>query len=126
MQPVTTPSSWTQSLDFPSRLVPEAFGSAFEGVDLYEGDDAFVLTIDMPGFERDEITITWDDGRLNIAAEHVDEAHDRKKIYHRSFRLTKDVGVEEISASYRNGVLEVTLPLPADAVSTGTQIEVEG
>lgn len=126
MLPVTTPSSWTQSLDIPSRLFPGIFGDTYDGVDLYEEDDAFKLTVDMPGFERDEITVAWNDGRLNVAAEHVDEAHGRKKTYHRSFRLPKEIEVDEITASYRNGVLEVTLPIPADAVSKGTQIEVEG
>ncbi|WP_435194764.1 Hsp20/alpha crystallin family protein [Natronomonas sp. EA1] len=122
-----TPSSWTQGLDLPSRLFPTGlFERAFEGVELYEEDDAFVLTVDMPGFEREEISVTWDDGQLNVAAEHVDDAHDRKKTYHRSFRLPKDIEESEITASYRNGVLEVTLPIPADAPPKGTRIEVEG
>ncbi|WP_435064909.1 Hsp20/alpha crystallin family protein [Halobaculum sp. EA56] len=126
MLPVTTPSSWTQSLDLPSRLFPGVFGAAMEGVELYEEDDAFVLTVDMPGFEREEIDVTWDEGRLNVAAEHVDDAHNSKKTYHRSFRLPKDIEEDGIAASYRNGVLEVTLPIPEDAIATGTRIEVEG
>lgn len=125
MLPVTTPSSWTQSRDLPSRLFTGAFGDAVDGVELYEQDDAFVLTVDMPGFEIEEIDVAWDDGRLNIAAEHVDEAYDRKKTYHRSFRLPKDIEVDEIGAAYRNGVLEVTLPIPDDAVSKGKRIEIE-
>lgn len=51
MLPTTTPSSWTQSLDLPSRLFPGGlFGGAFDGVELYEEDEAFVLTVEMPGF----------------------------------------------------------------------------
>jgi HSP20 family protein len=102
------------------------FSDAFEGVELYEEADAFVLTVDMPGFERDEISVTWNEGQLDIAAEHVDEEHGRKKTYHRSFRLPKDIEVDEIGATYRNGVLEVTLPTLTDAVATGTPIEVKG
>ncbi len=126
MLPTTIPSSWTQNLGLPSRLFPGMFGSTFDGVELYEQDDAFVLTVDMPGFERDEISVAWDDGRLNVSAEHVDEAHERRKTYHRTFRLPKEIDVDEISASYRNGVLEVTLPIPVSATPKGAQIEVEG
>ncbi|MFC7155012.1 Hsp20/alpha crystallin family protein [Halomarina halobia] len=127
MLPVTTPNSWTQGIGLPSRLFPSGlFGDAFEGVELYEEDDAFVLTVDVPGFERDEMTVTWDDGRLNVAAEHVDESLGREKTFHRSFRFPKDIEVDDVSASYRNGVLEVTLPIPADATTRGTRIEIEG
>lgn len=120
--PTTPSNSWTQSLDFPSRL----FSWDRTDYELYEEDGEFVLTIEMPGFERDEIDVSWHDGRLNIAAEHSDETRGRKKTYHRSFRMPKEVDVDEIAAQYRNGVLELTLPVPDDAVQHGQTIEVEG
>jgi HSP20 family protein len=98
----------------------------FDGVELYEEDDTFVLTVDMPGFEPEEVSVAWNDGQLNIAAEHVDEAHNRKRTYHRSFRLPKDIDADEITAAYRNGVLEVRLPILAGSVASGTPIEIEG
>lgn len=123
MLPVTTPSSWTQSLDWPSRLFPNAFGQFTEGVELYEEDDEFVLTCDMPGFERDEISVSWDEGQLHISGDH--EERNQRKTYHRSFRFPKDVEPDEIAARYQNGVLEVRLPISAAAVR-GQEIEVEG
>ncbi|OAQ51184.1 molecular chaperone Hsp20 [Natrinema mahii] len=72
-----------QGLDLPSQLFGDVGGTDDE---LYEADDEFVLTMDMPGFETDEIELAWDDGVLNVAAEHTDENRGRKKTDHRRFR----------------------------------------
>lgn len=94
--------------------------------DLYEEDGEFVLTIDMPGFDVDEIDLAWDDGVLNVAGEHVDDDRGRKKTYHRRFRFPRDVDEENISASYTNGVLEVRLPVLEGTVVRGREIPIEG
>ena len=120
--PQTPASSWTQRSGFPSRL----FSTGADDYELYEQDDEFVLSIEMPGFDREEITVTWDEGLLNVAAEHEDDARGRRKTYHRRFRLPKDVEDEEIRARYHNGVLEVTLPVMTGATVTGTEIPIEG
>ncbi|MDQ2052783.1 Hsp20/alpha crystallin family protein [Natronolimnohabitans sp. A-GB9] len=117
-----TPSTWAQSLDMPSRLFSDRGNSDYE---LYEEDDAFVLTIDMPGFETDEIELAWDDGVLNVAAEHVDDERGRKKTSHRRFRFPKDIDDDAIAAEYTNGVLEVELPV-ADTRARGKEIPLEG
>ena len=108
--PTSSNNSWMQGLDLPSRIFGEgSFGG--NDYELYEEDGEFVLSIDVPGFEREEIDLAWDDGVLNVAAEHVDEDRGRKKTYHRRFRFPKDVDEEEIAATYTNGVLEVRLPV---------------
>lgn len=61
-------SSWLSNLDTPSWL----FGVGFDNYELYEEDDEFVLTVDMPGFDREDIHVNWDEGRLFISAEHND------------------------------------------------------
>ena len=52
--PTSPTSNWTQSLDFPSRLFETTRGD----YELYEEDDEFVLSVEMPGFDREEITVT--------------------------------------------------------------------
>jgi len=121
----TTPSSWRQSLDLPSRLFGQGdFGG--NDYELYEEDGEFVLSVDVPGFEREEIDLTWNDGVLNVAAEHVDDDRNRKRTYHRRFRFPKDVDVDAIAASYTNGVLEVTLPIRDTVEPRGEPIPIEG
>jgi HSP20 family protein len=120
--PTTPVSSWTKSTGFPSRL----FATGREDHELFEEDDEFVLSVEMPGFDPDEITVSWDEGVLNIAAEHEDEARGQRKTYHRRFRFPKDVDVDEITASYTNGILEVRLPVMTGATVSGTEIPVTG
>ncbi|MFB6092956.1 MAG: Hsp20/alpha crystallin family protein [Haloquadratum sp.] len=121
--PTDPASSWMQGLDFPSRIFDDAGNADYE---LYEEDDEFVLAVEMPGFERDEIDLAWDDGVLNIAAEHVDEDRGRKRTYHRRLRFPKDVDDDAITATYSNGVLEVTLPLEEEGETRGKTIPIEG
>ncbi|MFB6120586.1 MAG: Hsp20/alpha crystallin family protein [Halobacteriaceae archaeon] len=114
--------SWFEGFDLPNRLF-EAGSTDYE---LYEEDEEFVLSVEMPGFDRDDIEVTWDDGVLNIAAERVDEERNRQRTYHRRFRFPKAVREEDLSASYRNGILEVRLPVQTEATARGTEIPIEG
>ncbi len=119
--PTTPTSSWTGSFDLPSRL----FGRGEQDVELYEDEDAFVLTVEMPGFDPEEVEVYWNEGRLNVSAEHEEEGRNRRKTYHRSFRLPKEIEPDDIEAAYRNGVLEVRLPILSGAGMRGQEIEVE-
>jgi HSP20 family protein len=116
----TTASSWLQSTDFPSKL----FEWGRMEYELYEEDDAFVLSVEMPGFDSDEITVSWDDGTLDVAAEREDAEDGYRRTYHRRFQFPKAVDEDEIAAEYTNGVLEVRLPVAADAAEQGTEIEI--
>jgi HSP20 family protein len=119
--PNTPSSTWFQNLDFPSQLF-ETGGNDYE---LYEEDDEFVLSVEMPGFDPEEISVTWDDGVLNIAGEHEDDARNRRRTYHRRFRFPKRVDDEAIAAEYNNGILEVRLPVETGATARGVEIEVK-
>lgn len=119
--PTTPASQWIRELDRPFGFLE----GSFDDYELYEEDDEFVLTIDLPGYDPADISVAWDDGLLNVAADHVDDERGREKTYHRRFRFPKDVDDESITAEYRNGVLEITLPLMEDAVIHGREIPVE-
>ncbi|WP_256296892.1 Hsp20/alpha crystallin family protein [Haloarchaeobius salinus] len=114
-------SSWLQNSGFPSRL----FETDSNDYELYEEDDEFVLSVEMPGFDPEEIDVSWDEGVLNIAAEHEDETRGQRKTYHRRFRFPKNVEDEDITAQYNNGILEVRLPVITGATTRGKQIEVQ-
>ena len=119
--PMSPASSWMQGLDLPSQL----FETGRNDYELYEEDDEFVLSVEMPGFDPAEIDVSWDDGVLNIAAEHADDQRSRRKTYHRRFRFPKTVADDDITARYTNGILEVRLPVETGAPVTGRQIEIE-
>lgn len=120
--PTSTPTDVTPSFDFPTRR----FGTGSTDVELYEQEDEFLLRIELPGFDLDDIEVNWYEGRLTVSAEHEDEARGRERTYHRSFRLPKAIEPDEIEATYRTGVLEVSLPILEEATMRGREIEVTG
>ncbi|MFC7045366.1 Hsp20/alpha crystallin family protein [Halobacteriaceae archaeon GCM10025711] len=108
---------------FPSRNWLSASDIA---LDVHEEDDMYVLVADMPGFEKDEIDLRLTDDALTIEAHHevTSEAHTRSRRVFERVTLPMDAGDEDITATYRNGVLEVHVP-KVETAETGTRIDVE-
>ncbi len=91
-------------------------------LDMADHGDEFIVTADLPGFEKDDIDISLRGDRLRIEAEHTaeteteegDEEYLRKERRQQSMTraLTVPEPVDEagVSAEYRNGVLTITLP----------------
>ena len=122
MEPPTDPtSSWLSRTGSRSRL----FGTGSDDYELYEQDGEFVLSVEMPGFERDDIEVGWHEGRLTIAAEREDERRDRTRTYRRSFHMPKEIDDDSIRARYQNGVLDVYLPAVENATTKGKTIPIE-
>ncbi len=89
--------------------------------DIKETADKYLLEIDLPGYNKNDIKIDIDDGYLNIQAktdlENKDEEDGkfvRKERYYgecsRSFYIGKNVTEEEIKASFKNGTLKLEVP----------------
>ncbi|QPV65147.1 Hsp20/alpha crystallin family protein [Halosimplex litoreum] len=89
-------------------------------------DDEFVVIGDLPGFEREEIDVQFDDGYLSIEAVHEveDDEHYRTRHVSERARIADDVVADEATATYSNGVLELRFPL-ADSGDGATAIDVE-
>ena len=89
-------------------------------VDLVDHDDEFVVTVDLPGFERDEVEIRVTDHTLHIEAEHEEATEEEKEQYlrherrhqsrRRSILLPDEVDKQNVNARMKNGVLTITLP----------------
>ena len=89
--------------------------------DIRDAGESFLLEADLPGFNKEDITLDLKDGILTIQAVHTesDEHKDDKGSYIRrerrygSFQRSFDVtGIDEggITAAYENGVLTLNLP----------------
>ncbi len=102
-------------------------------VDIYETNDSFVVSADLPGLNKDEIQIDLKDNTLTLKGEKKFEEKVSKDnyirveraygSYVRSFTLPQNVDPEKIKAKYKEGVLEVTIPKKEDA--RPKQIKVE-
>ena len=105
-----------ESTEADGETVSDEYGYSDNALTLDRTDDGLVVLADLPGFEKDEIELTFEDSVLSIAGTHeVTDGHSaRSRTVRESVRVPSDVLVEEITASYRNGVLEVTLPVEDD------------
>lgn len=115
---------------------PTLSGEATIGIDLADNGDEFVLTADVPGYDKDDIDVRFVEDTLHIRAsserDHVEEEpgvylkNERtRRTLSRSIRIPSAVEEDEISATYRNGVLTLTLPKKGGIEETGHSIEIK-
>ena len=89
-------------------------------VDVIEEQDSYVLKADLPGVERENIDIVYEDNALTIKGERKSETeneHDGYKrfershgVFQRTFRMPDNIDAENISAKNEQGVLVVRIP----------------
>ncbi len=90
--------------------------------DIKEKGDKYLLEVDLPGYEKENIKIEIDDGYLTVHAsmnKNVDESDKDSKYVHkeryigecsRSFYVGEEINEEDIKASFKNGTLKIELP----------------
>lgn len=89
-------------------------------VNTRENESAYFIEIDLPGINKDEISISNNGGIITVSGERNFSKETKKDDYYkiessygkfqRSFHLPKDIDAENIDAKYSNGVLEVVIP----------------
>jgi HSP20 family protein len=89
-------------------------------VDIYENNDFVVVKAELPGVEKDRISVEVKEGILTLRGERGFDNELKKESYHRiersygsfqrSFSLPVSVDQEIVTARFQNGVLEVQLP----------------
>ncbi len=110
---------------FPGIFDAEIFGRDLSNnvpaVNISENDKTWSIEVSAAGFKKEDFKIKLENDTLTIGAEHKQEENLEEKNYRRrefkqssfsrSFRLAKEnVNEDGISASYENGILNVTIP----------------
>jgi HSP20 family protein len=103
-------------------------------VDVAEKEKAFEVTAELPGMDATNIDVQCANGMLTIKGEKKEEKEEKKKDYYlsersygsfqRSFRIPDGVEIDKIEASFKNGVLTVTLPKSPEAQKPEKRIPV--
>ena len=103
--------------------------------DIYLKDDNYIMEMDIPGFNKEDVKIEVDDNDyLTITAEKSNESSDDEKEYVRKERCygkyqrsfyVGDIDKENIDASFENGILKVTMPKKQEEKSSKKTIEVK-
>lgn len=101
----------------PERTVPPA-------MDAYRTDKGTIIRLDVPGFASDDVNVSVHEGVLTLSGSRSSEAEVEEgnwirrerssSTFERSVMLPKGVDVDSITAAVNNGVLEVTVPHPAE------------
>ncbi len=104
-------------------------------VDVVDKEKAYEITAELPGMDESNIDIKFADGTLTIKGEKRDEKEERKKDYYlserrygsfqRSFGVPGGVDADKIEASFKNGVLTVTLPKTPEAQRSEKKIAIK-
>jgi HSP20 family protein len=101
--------------------------------DVKETDENVIVTMDLPGIEKEDVDISIAEDELRVMAERKTETevsekdfHKRERSYRKFERILKlpvAVKVDEAKASLKEGVLEVTLP--KEVITAKTRITIE-
>src|SRR5204862_2548083 len=92
-------------------------------LDLYQNNDNVVAVVELPGMRKEDIEISLHDGNLAISGERKNsssngETAERTERYVGSFRrsitIPARVDASKVTATYRDGILTVTLPKEAE------------
>ena len=120
--------------------LPERRRGLLEGewapsVDIAETDNEVVVTAELPGVKQDDVDITITDDVLTLKGEKKEEKEVKEKNYHRiersygsfqrSVSLPAGVQADKAKATYKDGVLHITVPKAEEAKPKQIKINVE-
>ena len=119
----------------PFRRRDVTFPAAAPAVDVAETDKAYEITAELPGLDEKNVEVKVANGVLTIKGEKQEEKEEKKKDYYmrertfgsfqRSFEVPESVDGDKIEASFKKGVLSVTLPKSAEAQKAEKKIAVK-
>ena len=90
--------------------------------DIKEGENSYIIEVDLPGCEKENIELSIDEGYLSVTAKtksENDESDKKQKYIHkerfygecsRSFYVGDEITEEDIKANFRNGILTIEVP----------------
>lgn len=133
---------WTSLRDDLNSLFESPFwsgvgraGQLFSGwspaLDLYQNNDNVIAVAELPGMRREDIQISLHDGTLTISGERKRESSTGEKAerteryigtFRRSITLPARVDANKVTATYRDGILTVTLPKAEEAKPKQIQV----
>ena len=111
-------------------------GSSFSPrIEMFEKDNRLVTRVDLPGMKKEDVTVEVADDQLTLSGERKREVEDKKDNFYRSEReygtfyrtvpLPEGVKPEDVRASFADGVLEVSVPMPAPHAAKATKVRID-
>ena len=92
-------------------------------IDVFARGNYLVTRVDLPGMKKEDVTVEVSDGYLMLTGERKRETEEKKDNFYRSERehgsfyrsvpMPAGVKLEDVKATFTNGVLEVSVPMPS-------------
>lgn len=105
-------------------------------VEAFQNGDRFTVRAELPGLKKDDVQVELTDEVLTIRGERRDEHEEEREGYYRTEReygqfyrtipLPEGVIGESAQASFRNGVLEITMQAAPSEANRGRRLEIKG
>lgn len=103
-------------------------------IELFQRNNEIVLRADLPGLTKDDVKVDVAENTVTIQGERRKEHEEEREGIYRSERsygsfyrtvpLPEGAMADQAKATFRNGVLEVTMPAPPSAVKSGRRLEI--
>lgn len=121
---------------FPLRELREDLNITWSPrLDVSETDKAVEVTTDLPGMNKEDIKVSLENNILTIQGERKEEEKKEDKQYHyverrtgsfyRSFQVPAEIDEDNIEATFKEGVLHLTLPKTEEAKKKVSKIEIK-
>jgi HSP20 family protein len=117
------------------RLRPTEFVNWTPRIEVFEKDNRLFTKVELPGLKKEDVKVEVADGYLTISGERKRETEEKKKDFYRSEReyggfyravpLPEGVKLDDVIATFADGVLEVSMPLPAIEKPVARAIEIK-
>lgn len=124
-----------RGFELPSTLGRfSSLGSGWPNVEISDNDKDLRITAEVPGLEEKDIDLLLEDGVLTLRGEKKSETEDKERQFSERFygrferriAVGPDIEQDKVNASFKNGVLTVTLPKTERAQSNAKRITING
>jgi HSP20 family protein len=104
-------------------------------IDVFEKDNRLFTRVDLPGMKKEDVKVEVTDGQLALSGERTHEKEEKKDnvyrtereygSFYRAIPLPEGVKLDDVKATFKDGVLEVSIPLPTRAEAKVRKVEIE-
>lgn len=104
-------------------------------VDIKEDNENFLVKVELPGLKKEDIKISVRGNMLSVSGERKHESETKNKTFHRIERsygrfsrttaLPSDVDPDKAKATYKDGILTITLPKPESSKLNEIEVEIK-
>ena len=115
--------------DMDRFFVRETKGAVWSpAIEVKQAEGKLVITVDLPGMKKEDVKVNVTEANLTLEGERKEEKEEKREGYYHSERrygkffrtipLPQEAKADQAAAQFKDGVLEITVPIPEAKVKT--------